>query len=178
MLAPSFVNCFKCKISSVRLLLFFYFLSRLSNVLVISALMDIKMRSVDTSRIIEICPGLESCLAAKFDDMLWILMQNAAEKTHVAMEPWYSCLDPNLPGYEPQKEDHDECKEGAGWKSWALPSFLWNSIDEKKKVMLRQRGKDKAEQKKEFLPDHRTSMITDEESEKIILSAFHYVVAL
>lgn len=97
------------------------------------ALMDIKMRSVDTSRIIEICPGLESCLAAKFDDMLWILMQNAAEKTHVAMEPWYSCLDPNLPGYEPQKEDHDECKEGAGWKSWALPSFLWNSIDEKKK---------------------------------------------
>ncbi len=44
--------------------------------------------------------------------------------------------------------------------------------------MLRQREKEKAEQKKNFLPDNRTSMITDDESEKIVLSAFHYVVAL
>ena len=44
--------------------------------------------------------------------------------------------------------------------------------------MLRERGRQKAEQKKIFLPDNRTSMITDEETEKIILSAFHYVVAL
>ncbi len=109
------------------------------------------MRSVDTSRIIEICPGLENCLAAKFDDMLWIMMQNAAEKTHVAMDPWYSCLDPSLPGFQPRTGDHDECepeghcimdpsgkriqvdynaregvfkaKEGAGWMSSVLPSL-------------------------------------------------------
>ena len=44
--------------------------------------------------------------------------------------------------------------------------------------LLRERGRELAEQKKKFLPESRTSMINDDETNKIILSAFQYVVAL
>jgi hypothetical protein len=44
--------------------------------------------------------------------------------------------------------------------------------------LLRERGRQLAEEKKGFLPENRSSMINDEETEKIILSAFQYVVAL
>ena len=92
-----------------------------------------------------------------FDDMLWMLMQNAAEKTHVSMEPWYSCLDPNLPGFLPLAEDHDDgrnlyeisgngyvkaqtkralleqkMKEDGGWMSKLCTSFFVSTVDEKK----------------------------------------------
>lgn len=70
--------------------------------------MDMQMRSVETSRLLEICPGLENSLMCQFDDMLWTLMQTAAEKTHVSMEPWYSCLDPNLPGFQPLEDEEDD----------------------------------------------------------------------
>ena len=44
--------------------------------------------------------------------------------------------------------------------------------------LLRERGRQQAAQKKNFLPENRTSMINEEETEKIILSAFRYVIAL
>ena len=44
--------------------------------------------------------------------------------------------------------------------------------------LLRERGREIAKQKKNFLPEHRTSMINDEETNQIILSAFKYVFAL
>ena len=47
---------------------------------------DLKQRSADTKHLLEICPSLENRLAEKFDDMLWQLMQNAAEKTHLSLE--------------------------------------------------------------------------------------------
>lgn len=121
-----------------------------------SALMDMKIRSVDTSLMMEICPRLENRLSDMFDDMLWMLMQNAAEKTHVSMEPWYSCLDPNLPGFQPLEEDHDDDRnlyehtghgyvkapkrselrkqkmKDEGWKPWSLLSFFGTTVDEKK----------------------------------------------
>ena len=76
-----------------------------------------KLRSKDFERLIEVCRGLEDRLSGQFDDMLWKLMQNAADKTHLSMEPWYSCLDPNLPNFEPQEEDDSggdlfECQGG------------------------------------------------------------------
>ena len=27
------------------------------------------------------------------------------------MEPWYSCLDPNLPGFQPLDEEHDDDRD-------------------------------------------------------------------
>ena len=44
--------------------------------------------------------------------------------------------------------------------------------------LLRERGRHQAAQKKNFLPENKTSMINEEETEKIILSAFRYVMAL
>jgi hypothetical protein len=165
------------------------------------ALQDMKLRSVDTNRLLEICPGLENRLAGQFDDMLWKLMQNAADKTHLSMEPWYSCLDPTLPGYHPANEDNDgdfyEFKDGEYVKTPSkgqhreqmnkengglvarILSLFETSVDEKKaKELLRERGRQQAELKRNFLPEERTSMINDDETEKIILSAFRYVVAL
>jgi hypothetical protein len=128
-------------------------------------------------------------------------MQNAADKTHLSMEPWYSCLDPTLPGYHPANEDNDvdfyEYKDGDYVKTPSkgqhreqmnkengglvakMLSLFVTSVDEKKaKELLRERGRQQAELKRNFLPEDRTSMINDDETEKIILSAFHYVVAL
>ena len=114
------------------------------------------MRSVDTGLMLGICPGLENCLSNKFDDMLWMLMQNAAEKTHVSMEPWYSCLDPNLPGFHALVEDDDRVlyehngvngyvqapkksalreqrmKEDVGVVGRMMSFFTGSSVDEKK----------------------------------------------
>jgi len=121
--------------------------------------MDMKMRSVEAGRLLGICPGLENILSGHFDDMLWMLMQNAAEKTHVSMEPWYSTLDPNLPGFHPLEDDKDDDRElyvrnvhgqyvqtlkkselreqklkeaTGGWLSRMMPSFLASTVDEKK----------------------------------------------
>ena len=80
-------------------------------------------------------------------------MQNAADKTHLSMEPWYSCLDPTLTGYHPVDEDNDELyefkdgeyvktlskgqrreqmnKEGGGIMAKFL-SYFETSVDEKK----------------------------------------------
>ena len=68
--------------------------------------------------------------------------------------------------------------ENGGLVAKMLSLFV-TSVDEKKaKELLRERGRQQAELKRNFLPEDRTSMINDDETEKIILSAFHYVVAL
>lgn len=45
-----------------------------------------RQRSVDTNRLLEICPGLENRISGSFDEMLWLLMQKAADKTHLSLE--------------------------------------------------------------------------------------------
>lgn len=72
------------------------------------ALEDTKLRSIENARSLEICHGLENQLFKEFDDMLWKLMTNAADKTHVSLEPMFSILDPNLPGFHPLEEDEDD----------------------------------------------------------------------
>ena len=69
--------------------------------------MDMKRRSIDAVRLLEICPRIDSCLTEKFDDMLWLLMKNAADKTHLSLEPWYSSLDPALAGFHPVEDDQE-----------------------------------------------------------------------
>ncbi|KAL7554148.1 hypothetical protein ACHAWF_018970 [Thalassiosira exigua] len=164
-------------------------------------LKDMKQRSVDTNRLLEICPGLENAITDRFDDMLWLLMQNAADNTHLSLEPWWSCLDPNLPNFCPFEEDEksdlyeinsidgsyvktpskSELREKKA-KDGLMSSFFsvfHSTVDDKRaKELLRQRGKERAEERNRFLPEDRSSMINDEETEKIIISAFHYVVAL
>ena len=187
--------------------------------------MDMKRRSIDAVRLLEICPRIDSCLTEKFDDMLWLLMKNAADKTHLSLEPWYSSLDPALAGFHPVEDDQEgdlfeyasdgsyvkapskselreqKMKEDSIWNKLFSVFSATSSIDDKKAKgenmylillamtyqiliadflpeLLRERGRQLAEEKKGFLPENRSSMINDEETEKIILSAFQYVVAL
>ena len=164
------------------------------------AIKDVKQRSVDGNRLLEICPGLENHLTDKFDEMVWTLMTNAADKTHVSLEPWYSCLKTNLPNFHPTEEDTDDedtfrihggeyvktpCKseireqqmrEGVVSK---LTSFFQCSIDDgEAKKLLRQRGRQRAAEKRGFLAKERTSMINDDETEKIVAFAYQYIYAL
>lgn len=64
-----------------------------------------KQRSPNTNRLLEICPGLDNHLSEFYDDMLWKLMQNAANSTHLSLEPWWSTLNPSLPNFCPLEED-------------------------------------------------------------------------
>ncbi len=46
------------------------------------------------------------------------------------------------------------------------------------KQLLRQRGKERASEKRRFLAEKRASMINDEETDEIIKSAFQYLLSL
>jgi hypothetical protein len=39
---------------------------------------------------------VEGYLSQHFDDLLWELMKNAAEKTHSSLEPMYTTINPNI----------------------------------------------------------------------------------
>ena len=153
-------------------------------------------RCVDSNRLLEVCPGLERRLTDEFDERLWMLMETAADKTHLSLEPMFSILNPNLPYFHPVEDEEDKdlyemspdgvyvktpgksenSIEETGLVSRLLSLF---SVDDKKaKQLLRERGRELATQKKTFLPEARTSMINEDETDKIILSAFKYVMAL
>ena len=61
---------------------------------------------------LEICSGLEHRLVDEFDEKLWLLMETAADKTHLSLEPMFSILNPQLPNFHPVCDDEDEeCDE-------------------------------------------------------------------
>lgn len=110
-------------------------------------------------------------------------METAADKTHLSLEPMFSILNPSLPYFHPVEDEDvktpgksENSIEETGLVSRLLSLF---SVDDKKaKQLLRERGRELATQKKTFLPEARTSMINEDETDKIILSAFKYVMAL
>lgn len=57
-------------------------------------------------------------------------------------------------------------------------STLLSASGEKAKEFLRNESVTRATSKRGFLPDERTSMVTDEETDKILRRAFEYIVAL
>lgn len=145
--------------------------------------------------------AVESHILRIFDDMLWDLMRHAAEKSHVALEPMYTTLDPNLPTFHPIDEEPtkydmalpnvndssfsvDTPSKGEGRVKRMMTSYMEKvqnmmSLDGlKAKQMLRDEAVKKFTEKGTFLPDERTSMITDQESKFVIDRAFQYVVAL
>lgn len=166
------------------------------------ALQEVKCNSFNANSLIELCPEMEDHLAVKFDDMLWSLMEHAANNTHLALEPWYSCLNPNLPSFHPIDDEGDESEHykmiGSDYVRVPRKSELREQImkekdtlfskftsmfkttldDSKIKELLRSRGEDLATERKSFLPEERSKMINEEETEKILQSAFLYVMAL
>lgn len=146
-------------------------------------------------------PPVEAHLTRMFDEMLWELMANAAEKSHLSLEPMYSSIDPTLPTFHP---DHIENGDEKGdlfsmnaegqyaktpSKSENKESQLFGRFKERMqsfmsldgneaKEMLKKESLRKATEKSHFLPDERTAMITEEETDLVIRRAFQYIVAL
>lgn len=89
---------------------------------------------------LEICSGLEHRLVDEFDEQLWLLLETAADKTHLSLEPMFSILNPQLPNFHPVCDEDEECdeyevktpskKEEAGSVISRLLS--WISVDDKK----------------------------------------------
>lgn len=126
--------------------------------------------------------GVEKYLTQQFDDVLWGLMKNAAEKTHLALEPMYSTVDPTLPTFHPcdldGHGDDEEAKQSfIGSLTRRFESLMGGSGTEAK-AYLKQENRARAESKRKFLPDQRTAMITTEESRKILQRSFEYIVGL
>lgn len=171
------------------------------------ALQDMTYRDANTSQLLKSCPLLKTHLKNTFDDMIWDIMNNAAERTHLSLEPWYSCLDPTIPGFHPTEEEEEDNNEpdlyqlssdGSYVKTPSKREVRDNKLKESffetlsstftsmmfllkgtdVKAMLRERERKRALSKKNFLPENRTSMINDDETEKILSYAVQYVFAL
>ena len=142
---------------------------------------------------------IETYLSRKFDDMIWELMKTASDRIHVALEPMYSTLNPFLPTFHAiHKEEDDETytkdHKGAFVKlkpkkekvtqsmiesvTTRMTNLFTFSNGESMKNVIKEDNLKKASQKKHFLPDERTPMMTDDENTKVILMAFQYMIAL
>jgi hypothetical protein len=164
------------------------------------ALEDIK-QGEEFSATFKLLPNaVEKYLFSAFDTMLWGLMTEAADKTHCAMEPMYATINPNLPTFHASNGDGDKSDEEMyvmqnggyvklpskkenseeGMMSWAKNrlSAMLSGTGEKAKEFLRSESKTRATSKKTFLSEERTSMITAEETDKILRRSFEYIVAL
>jgi hypothetical protein len=161
-------------------------------------------RDTNTSQLLKNCPFLKNHLKNTFDEMIWDIMNNAANKTHLSLEPWYSCLDPSIPGFHPNEEEESDDEElyqresdGSFVKTPSKREIRENELKESffervskftssmilprgsdAKEMLRERERERALSTKSFLPENRTSMINDYETEKILSYAVQYVFAL
>lgn len=136
----------------------------------------------------------------QFDSMLWDLMSSAAQQTHHSLEPMYSTVDPNLPTFHSAKwddDDDDEPKfvrrngayveitktkdstaESLAASMTSRMTTILASSGSMVKSLLRKENNDRATTKKYFLPDQRTSMITDRETDRILQRSFEYIVSL
>ena len=127
--------------------------------------------------------GVEKYLNQHFDDVLWKLMTNASEKTHMALEPMYSTVDPTLPTFHPTDLNNSpEAIEDARHSFLQKMTKQFNSMitgsSIATKEYLKEENRARAQRKKNFLPDERTSMITQEETQKILQRSFEYIVGL
>ena len=78
----------------------------------------------------------------------------------------------------PSKKEQDEESFLEAAKNRMKAFFSVSASGDKAKELLKQESAMRATNKRSFLPDERTSMITAEESEKILRRAFEYIVAL
>ena len=163
------------------------------------AIEDVKHGEEMSSAYQHVPTAVEKHLKAEYDKMLWELMKVSAERIHCAVEPMYSTINPNLPNYHPcshlrdggdpryrinEYGDYEVVRTKkeemeANWTGWVKDRLgaLANGADQAKEF-LKQEFKKKAQSKKSFLPNERSSMITDDEVHMILRSSFEYLVAL
>ena len=137
------------------------------------ALNDVRQGEEFSAEFQLIPTGLERFLVSEFDEMLWDLLVKASSELNSSMEPMYSTIDPNLLDYrkvsKQELENGEEEEEEK--KSW-FQSF--KDVTQ----LVREKHNRHATEKKSFLPDQRTSMITEEETEKILERSFEYILAM
>ena len=131
--------------------------------------------------------SVDRFLRQTFDEMLWNLMVDCADKTHSFLEPMYSTIDPTLPTFPRRQfkkesltktdEEGDEPCENA-LVSWMKSLRNAGSNAKEAKEILREESKQRAHRKQVFLPDERATMITKEETEIILQMSFDYMVGL
>lgn len=165
------------------------------------ALEDIKHGQEHSATYKLVPEAVERYLVTQFEAMLWTLMQDAAEKMNCVLEPMYSTVDPHLPTFNPtslgagcdartkyvQSETGDfvelpseQAEAEESWKEWGLRRLkaiaTGSGVDAKK--FLQDENRSRARSKKSFLPDERSAMITDEETQFILKRASEYLMAL
>ena len=179
-----------------------YLIKHIGNIfrrLFLVALDDIK-KGERHSKTFKLLPdSIENYLVKDFDEMLWKLMEKASEQTHSSMEPMYSTVNPNLPTFisnrmqEDDEKDLYEMKDGnfvkrpksAETEEIGMVEMFQNRMKavvsgsgDAAKDVLKRDHESRAKKKKSFLPDMRTSMITDDETDIIIRRSFEYIVGL
>ncbi|KAL3942316.1 MAG: hypothetical protein SGARI_000308 [Bacillariaceae sp.] len=126
--------------------------------------------------------GIENYLTQRFEDFLWELMRKAAEMTHLSLEPMYSTVNPNLPTFQARdledNLDDDSALEKLMDRVKTKFKAMVSGSNSEAKAYLKNENRSRALVKKKFLPDERTSMITQDESKKILQRSFEYIVAL
>lgn len=166
------------------------------------ALEDIKEGGEFSSTFRLVPAQVEKYLSFQFDAMLWDLMVNAADKIHCALEPMYSTIDPSLPTFHNTKVDDKEettkqqyTLDAQGkyvavksqkqlteesWTRWAMRRLIavGSGSGAEAKAFLKAESKKRSQSKNSFLPDERTSMITETETALILKRSFEYIVAL
>lgn len=159
------------------------------------ALADVKTNGELSGKLSLMPDIVQSHLLRFFDEMLWNLMTAAAEKSHLALEPMYSSLDPTIPTFHALNEDDEfdtqdltqdpqtPCKKES--KAYEMAGSIVKKFKAifsfdgaRAKSMLRQEAIQRFTEKNSFLPDERTSMITQKECEFVIGRAYQYIIAL
>lgn len=166
------------------------------------AMDDIKHGEQFSSTFQQLPQIVERHLAHHFDEMLWELLSHASELTHASLEPMYSTVDPNLPTFHAAKWNDDEDTKKQGMYTFDGKEYVQapdKQEQEKESLIqgmsrrmaalvsgsgkeaisfLKEENNSRATKKKYFLPDERTSMITDTETDRILQRSFEYIVAL
>lgn len=166
------------------------------------AMDDIKHGEQFSATFQQLPSAVERHLSNTYDEMLWALLDQAAEQTHRCLGPMYSTVNPNLPTfhatewedetagtnsgtfikqgdkYVPKPSKKEEVEEGMISTLTKRFSALVAGSGSQAKSFLKEEDCARATKKKSFLPDERTSMITDKETDRILQRSFEYIVAL
>ena len=166
------------------------------------ALEDVKQGEKCSAEFKQIPTGVERFLQSEFDGILWNLLVAASNEVHSSMEPMYSSIDPNLPTFRCKRivnndrkdlfvkrsdEEYvsvdEDCQEQME-QSWMsslngkMMALFNTKSNNSAKAFLKDENRKRAITKKSFLPDERSAMITQEETDLILQRSFEYIVGL
>ncbi|KAL3911949.1 MAG: hypothetical protein SGPRY_008506 [Prymnesium sp.] len=147
-------------------------------------------------------PHVEKWLISEYNSMIWKMMDFASSKTHSSLQPMYSTVNPNLPTFtsaytrEHENErtklaayDHavargrlELLKNSAPAQRGFIDGFrhlIGNATSGRQvKDLMHADTKGRITRKQIFLPGERATMITKEESERIVQTSFAYMTGL